>query len=252
MMTIDNVVVRFGGVTALDNVSIRVGRNQVTGLIGPNGAGKTTLFNCISRLTTPDGGTITFEGNDLLALRPDQIVGVGIARTYQHASLFPDLTVLDNVRVGAHGRIRGGLVRSLVGGGTRRDDIEHAHEAYEILERLGLAEHAYQLAHGLPYGTLKRIEIARALASRPKLMLLDEPASGLTHAEVAELAKAIRSLREDNDLTILLVEHHMALVMGVSDHVEVLNFGCNLASGTPEQVTSNPNVVEAYLGRRRR
>lgn len=251
MLVVDDVVVRFGGVTALDGVSLRVDQGTIAGLIGPNGAGKTTLFNCVSRLVTPNSGSITMNGTDLLATPAHGIARLGVARTYQHVSLFPELTVLENVMVGAHSRQRAGVLRSLVPVGIVAGERRLVDESCDLLDQLGLADFALVPAQGLPYGTLKRIEIARALAARPSLLLLDEPAGGLTHAEVDELATMIRALRDDFELTVLLVEHHMALVMGVSDHVTVLDLGRNLAAGTPAEVTSDPAVVEAYLGRRR-
>jgi branched-chain amino acid transport system ATP-binding protein len=240
---------RFGGIVALDTVSFDVDEGHIVGIIGPNGAGKTTLFNCLSRLYTPDTGEIRFDGRPLLAQPAHAIAALGIGRTFQNLALFQSMSVLDNVLVGAHGRTRGDFLSDALRlPGVGRAEQASRRAAWEVIAFLDLERVARHPAAGLPYGTLKRVELARALAGRPRLLLLDEPASGLNHEEVAALGKLIRAIREERSVTVLLVEHHVGLVMQVSDRVVVLDFGRKIAEGRPAEVRANPDVVRAYLG----
>jgi branched-chain amino acid transport system ATP-binding protein len=249
LLEVSGLSVSFGGIVALDQVSFSVEAGQIAGLIGPNGAGKTTLFNCLSRLYHANGGDIRFDGRSIMSAASHEIAALGIGRTFQNLALFGTMSVLDNVMVGGHCRTRGDFVSNAIAlPWVGREEREARANANAILEFLGLARHADTRVGTLPFGTLKRVELARALMSRPKLLLLDEPAGGLNHEEVAALIDVIRTIRDERDVTVLLVEHHMGMVMEVSDKVVALDFGRKIADGTPDEVRSTEAVIQAYLG----
>ena len=249
LLKVTDVVVTFGGITALDGVSFDVPQGNIVGLIGPNGAGKTTLFNCLSRLYVPDSGDIQFSGTSLLSLPAHHIASIGIGRTFQNLALFSTMSVLKNVMVGGHTQSRSGFISNALRlPSVRREEAKLEEMAWQLLDYLQLTEEAYTLVGELPFGTQKRVELARALACHPQLLLLDEPAGGLNHDEIDTLAQLIRQIRDDRNITILLVEHHMNLVMSVSDQVVAIDFGRKIGQGTPGEIQSNPDVIRAYLG----
>jgi branched-chain amino acid transport system ATP-binding protein len=251
LLEIAQLTMRFGGIVALENVSFNVSKGRIAGLIGPNGAGKTTLFNCLSRLYRPERGDIRLNGRSLRRCAASDIAAIGIGRTFQSPALFASMTVLDNVKVGGHARGRNGaLFDAVTLPSARCEERTFDETARDMLAFVGLQSEVARPAASLTFAARKRVELARALAVQPALLLLDEPAGGLNHEEVAELGALIRAVRDQLAITILLVEHHMGLVMGLSDQVVVLNFGRVIADGPPEQVRGNPAVAEAYLGTR--
>ncbi len=251
LLEVSGLTKKFGGLTAVNDVSISIEQGSISAIIGPNGAGKTTLFNLLTGIYKPDKGTINFDGRSLIGLRPDQVNGAGMSRTFQSIRLFPGMTVVENVMVGMHSRLRISLFQTITRLGGFNNQEKHVREkAAELLDFVGLSDKGDEVSRNLPYGDQRRVEIARALASDPKLVLLDEPTAGMNPNESVEAMTLFRRVRDERGVTVVLIEHDMRVVMGISEKISVLDYGQKIAEGSPVDIRTNPRVVEAYLGRR--
>ena len=254
LLDVSGLTMDFGGLRAIDSVGLEIFEGEIVALIGPNGAGKTTFFNCVTGIYTPTAGDITITPPDGNALRingmkPNRITGLGMARTFQNIRLFPAMTVLENVMIGRHCRTSTSILDAIIGGAkTRREERETIDKSYRLLEKVGLAHVADEYSRNLSYGAQRRLEIARAMATDPFLLLLDEPAAGMNPHETEELDELIARIRNEDKLAILLIEHDMKLVMNISDRIYVMEYGKKIAQVTPREIKENPKVIEAYLG----
>lgn len=251
ILEVSGLTKKFGGLTAVNDVSISIEKGSISAIIGPNGAGKTTLFNLLTGIYKPDVGVINFGGRSLVGLRPDQVNGAGMSRTFQSIRLFPGMTVFENVMVGMHSRLNVSLIQTISRlGGFARQEKRVREKAIELLDFVGLSDKGDEISRNLPYGDQRRVEIARALASDPQLVLLDEPTAGMNPNESVDAMTLFRRVRDERGVTVVLIEHDMRVVMGISEKISVLDYGQKIAEGTPAEIRANPRVVEAYLGRR--
>jgi branched-chain amino acid transport system ATP-binding protein len=254
LLDVSGLTMDFGGLRAIDNVNLEIHAGEIVALIGPNGAGKTTFFNCVTGIYTPTAGDVTIcppngKSRRINGLKPNRITTLGMARTFQNIRLFPAMTVLENVMIGRHCRTRGSIVEAIVRSPrVAREERETVEACYRLLEKVGLADVADDFSRNLSYGAQRRLEIARALATEPFLLLLDEPAAGMNPQETRELDELIVRIRDEEKLAILLIEHDMKLVMNISDRIYVMEYGKGIATGTPDEIKGNPRVIEAYLG----